>query len=115
MLALCWISEHVKSNHCTTLQQFCSCIGIEFNQQQQWLFLADASVTASTASDPPWLLVVRSNFDGKLLDLCTCTDQWLSFSTCSLVLDQLLQPVLAVMQAHISLWCAKARPVGSRH
>ncbi|KAL0024592.1 hypothetical protein WJX77_001215 [Trebouxia sp. C0004] len=39
--------------------------GIEFNQQQQWLFLADASVTASTASDPPWLLVVSFNFDGN--------------------------------------------------
>ncbi|KAL0034552.1 hypothetical protein WJX79_008066 [Trebouxia sp. C0005] len=39
--------------------------GIEFNQQQQWLFLADASVTASPASAPPWLLVVSSNFDGN--------------------------------------------------
>lgn len=41
------------------------CTGNSFNQQQQWLFLADASVTAAPASSPQWLLVVSFNFDGE--------------------------------------------------
>ena len=100
MLAITAFPERVKINHSTILEGYSSCIGVEFNQQQQWLFLADASVTASTASDPPWLLVVSSNFDGKLSLLCRINGP---FSTCTLVLDQPLQPVPAVMQAHISL------------
>ncbi len=36
-------------------------------QQQQWLFLADASVTASDASEMLWLLVVKFKFDGRLV------------------------------------------------
>lgn len=70
MLAITAFPERVKINHSTILEGYSSCIGVEFNQQQQWLFLADASVTASTASDPLWLLVVSSNFDGKLSLLC---------------------------------------------